>query len=935
MNNKSLTDMMEAAMYNLQPRKMTRAALAAVLMLGTASVAAADAPATEKKTDPAIAELAAKESITREKNEKDAEALFKAGIQLRDKEMKYEQAVEKFLAAKKIWEGNLSVEPAKYTRNIEEVKKHIYQAYYDWAKELSVMAEKDASVNKLDDAIAKCRQAAEMYDPCKAMMDDAIAKYEKKKRAMEFASATTLAAADPATEERAENIELSLQRGRAYYKIGRWDDARAQFNAALAQDPYNGVAIEYIRKIYEKMIDAGKSRKDLQAAEMTNEAAWKLVAPVLVSSVADDDSDLGSGPVAKADKAKTLRSKLQQIKFKTLVFEETPLDEVVKYLKRRSKEADEDKVGVNFVLRCNEGSAESSGSDEDYEEEDAEETESAPSGEMPLITIYFGAEDEGEDGAAPEITLEKVIKAICDSAGLKHRVEEHAVVIATSDVSLEDFVTEFYAVEKEAVDAAGADDIQAYFESRGVKFDEGASAIFDDQTNKLIVTNTPQMQEEIQRLVTTLNRSDPQIQVQVKFVEISMNDMEELGFEYTVSRDDIVSANDKNLASSLTQIAWNDVNWTLQPGQTDAFGNTEVTAVGGYWKNDTGTPVTIYQSGTDKITGSDGTYAYADKYTGGGTTFDPKETQDGKIYLPDQTYWKGTVDANGNINITQPGTVLENNFYYRQAPEYVRRGRHSVTFDANEQVVRSAKSDPLAFGSENGEPVADTVFNWTRYSSSGFQYNAQIHALDQADSADTLSSPRVTTMNSQTATIKMVERVYYPESWGDAELNNVNGMIIFTPSTPEFGDEVELGVQLEVTPEIADDEKYTLLMQMNPVILDFIGWTDYSYTIIPDPDQPGVLNTLKMPIIEARAVQTNVVCYDRSTIVLGGIVKDRVSSVDDQYPILGDIPIVGRLFQSKGKGSQKTNLLIFLTASLVNSDGSYYRDSIARGVPQF
>ena len=64
--------------------------------------------------------------------------------------------------------------------------------------------------------------------------------------------------------------------------------------------------------------------------------------------------------------------------------------------------------------------------------------------------------------------------------------------------------------------------------------------------------------------------------------------------------------------------------------------------------------------------------------------------------------------------------------------------------------------------------------------------------------------------------------------------------------------------------------------------------------------------------------------------------KDKVSIVEDQYPILGDIPIVGRLFQSKGQGSKKTNLLIFLTTTLVNSDGSLYRDEgVVGGVPQF
>ena len=57
--------------------------------------------------------------------------------------------------------------------------------------------------------------------------------------------------------------------------------------------------------------------------------------------------------------------------------------------------------------------------------------------------------------------------------------------------------------------------------------------------------------------------------------------------------------------------------------------------------------------------------------------------------------------------------------------------------------------------------------------------------------------------------------------------------------------------------------------------------------------------------------------------------------VDDQYPILGDIPLVGRLFQSKGRGSDKTSLLIFMTSRLIKPDGSPIRENEERGLPSF
>jgi type II secretory pathway component HofQ len=76
-------------------------------------------------------------------------------------------------------------------------------------------------------------------------------------------------------------------------------------------------------------------------------------------------------------------------------------------------------------------------------------------------------------------------------------------------------------------------------------------------------------------------------------------------------------------------------------------------------------------------------------------------------------------------------------------------------------------------------------------------------------------------------------------------------------------------------------------------------------------------------------------CDDGETIILGGVVYDTTNSVDDQYPILGDIPLIGRLFQSKAKVSEKKNLLIFMTCRLINPDGSPVREREMRGLPPF
>ena len=125
---------------------------------------------------------------------------------------------------------------------------------------------------------------------------------------------------------------------------------------------------------------------------------------------------------------------------------------------------------------------------------------------------------------------------------------------------------------------------------------------------------------------------------------------------------------------------------------------------------------------------------------------------------------------------------------------------------------------------------------------------------------------------------------------------------------------------------------------MKPYVREHVGWVDYSYPVTVSVEEnvsETFTNIIRMPIFEDRLVQTLVSCDDGETIILGGVVYDTTNSLDDQYPILGDIPLIGRLFQSKAKVSEKKNLLIFMTCRMINPDGSPVRERAMRGLPPF
>lgn len=230
------------------------------------------------------------------------------------------------------------------------------------------------------------------------------------------------------------------------------------------------------------------------------------------------------------------------------------------------------------------------------------------------------------------------------------------------------------------------------------------------------------------------------------------------------------------------------------------------------------------------------------------------------------------------------------------------------------------------------------------YNKYGYKLDASIYALDQSDATDVLSCPRVTTMNGQPATIKMVMEKYYPTDWEEAEYTTMSGgnatIPVFIGSTAELDEATEEGIIFTVTPNVSAD-KYTINLFMQPLVQKFIGWDDYSYEVPVDITINGnnqvvnVPNTMKMPIFERRTTKTNIECTDNGTIVMGGMIQDETTVLDDSYPILGDIPLIGRLFQSKGRAGAKKNLMIFLSCRLVNPDGSPLREREDRGIPPF
>ena len=178
-----------------------------------------------------------------------------------------------------------------------------------------------------------------------------------------------------------------------------------------------------------------------------------------------------------------------------------------------------------------------------------------------------------------------------------------------------------------------------------------------------------------------------------------------------------------------------------------------------------------------------------------------------------------------------------------------------------------------------------------------WQLNAQLQALEARGVADILSSPRMVVRNGGIASIVTATDFPYPEASISASGQNVTSNIKFRP----------VGVTLNIHPVIAGTETVILQVYANISVV-----TSFAST------QP-----VTTPIISTREVVTSVHMTSGKTTVIGGLVSSQIFEQTSQFPILGDIPILGYLFRSTSRSESKTTLEFHITPRILRGPRSY------------
>jgi type IV pilus secretin PilQ/predicted competence protein len=267
---------------------------------------------------------------------------------------------------------------------------------------------------------------------------------------------------------------------------------------------------------------------------------------------------------------------------------------------------------------------------------------------------------------------------------------------------------------------------------------------------------------------------------------------------------------------------------------------------------------------------------------------------------PKQSYginWAGVVGGSANPQIFRYGGSDP-----AEAPTYVLNS-------AGEPVATPGKPAQGKFDDNTGRLLGRDFF-LNGQTTGGFldalgsqfailsvpQMSATLRLLNEDNDAEFIANPRIVTANNQKAEIKITRAQPVPQ----LTFNEQTAQAVFNG----FQDK-EFGNTLNVTPIINKDNFVSL--NVKPEISNKVGDATFTFS--------GSVVT--SPIIDKRVLESNVLIKSGDTLAIGGLLQDEQTKGSTKVPFLGDIPVVGYLFQEKLNNRLKRNLLIFVTPTVI------------------
>jgi len=194
---------------------------------------------------------------------------------------------------------------------------------------------------------------------------------------------------------------------------------------------------------------------------------------------------------------------------------------------------------------------------------------------------------------------------------------------------------------------------------------------------------------------------------------------------------------------------------------------------------------------------------------------------------------------------------------------------------------------------------AGQTFGIGRLGNTG-DFAAILHMLQQNSSSNVLSTPNLLTTDNTKASISVGQKIPFKTGSYSGTTSGTSGGSSFSSPFNTISRE-SVGVKLEVTPHINEGDSVILDIKQEVSGISDVGNADG-------------------PITDERKIDTQILSSDGQTVVLGGLIRDDVQVGSTRVPFLGSIPVLGHLFRSQTSKKVKTNLLVFIRATILRDD---------------
>ncbi len=662
-------------------------------------------------------------------------------------------------------------------------------------------------------------------------------------------------------KSRVAEVQKLLFQGDAYFRTGQFDKSEETYSKILLLDPYNKAArdkMSHIERYKERAAGVRHEQYEQAAMEKIDHEWSESISPDIVSGPAATKA-----AVVSSNRVNITR-KLQSIIIDKVNFEKLDIAEVIQFLQQKSKELDPDHQGINFVLRL------SSDTPIPADATAAPGGAPAPAGATPPAAGATPADNTGAAAPHPihrevsitlsDVPLSEILGYIIQQTNLQYTVEDYAVYLRPSIDEGETLAVRTFPVPPN------------FFSESTLHVTAPAAA---ENAGPTVESISVDAQKSL---------SDQGIRFPPNASAIFLPGSGKLVVRDTPEQLDLIQNKIDRASKETPQV---QIEAKIAEFNQDAIKGLSFNYIVGQHLNasPTGSPVGAV------------TALRTSNYIGAGT---------------------GGLAPNSIDSLIQANSG-SGSFYPLQG--------------ANGPTIAPNTPNELVIGA-----IID---------GKGFQI--VMDAINNLKGVSVLAAPSVTTQNHTKASIDIVREFPYPTSFEKPKLSNNSNLVYPTglsilgiptfvgplslaiPPTPREFYSQDVGVSLEVTPTIYFPDQRIDLDISKAQVLDFDGFINYGVPIrarlsedSPPPANEGVVLTdgiINQPVFNLRSIVTSLQVLDGQTAVLGGLMREDTQEINDKVPVLGDIPVLGRMFQSKLSERTKKELLIFITARLIRSNG--------------